>query len=174
MAEVKNYGLSGVHRTLQLGKQGPVLVGNADTDSFTVTLQDAATLTTMAGANASSPEHFVTKAQLEAAQNAEATFSSNFSFSNTAIVLGTIPAGAKTVIATLTISTVFDDSNTAISLGSSANNSLLMGSAYNDAATIFNYQSVTTNEFLTDTEISLFLDPASSSQGAGTVVVSYY
>ena len=174
MAEVKNYGLSGVHRNLQLGKQGPVLVGNADTDSFTVTLQDAQTLTTMSGANATSAQNFVTKAQLDAAQNAEATFSSNFSFSNTAIVLGTIPAGAKTIIATLTISTVFNDGNTAISVGSSANNSLLMGNTYNDAEIIFNYQSVTTQEFLADTEISLFIDAADSSQGAGTVVVSYY
>jgi hypothetical protein len=174
VAEVKNYGLSGVHRTLQLGKQGPVLVGNADTDSFTVTLQDGSTLTTMAGANASGPAHFVTKAQLEAAQNAEATFSSGFDYANTTVSLGTIPAGAKTVIATLIVSTAFDDNNSSITAGSSANSSLLMGAMYNDPATAFSYQSVTTHEFVSDTEISLIVDGANSSQGAGTVVVSYY
>lgn len=174
MAEVKNYGLSGVHRNLQLGKQGPILVGNADTDSFSVTLQDAATLTNISGANATSPAHFVTKAQLEAAQNAEATFSSAFDYANTTVSLGTIPIGSKTIITTLIIGTVFDDSNTVITVGSSSNNNLLMGTTYNDPVTVFSYQSVTTQEFVADTEISLFVDSADSTQGAGTVVVSYY
>lgn len=174
MAEIKNYGLSGVHRTLQLGKQGPVLVGNADSDSFSVTLQDAATLTTMAGANAISATHFVTKAQLEAAQNAEATFSSPFDYADTTVSLGTIPAGAKTVITTVTIGTAFDDVNSSIRVGSFANSSLLIGTAYNEPSSVFSYQSVTTHEFVDDTEISLFVDGANSSEGAGTVVVSYY
>ncbi len=174
MAEVKNYGLSGVHRTLQLGKQGPILVGDNSTDTVSVTMQDATTLTTLSGANATSATHFVTKAQLEAAQNAEATFSASFEYSNTTISLGTIPSGAKTVIATLTVSTAFDDSNTSLTVGSSANNSLLMGNGYNEPTTVFSYQSVTTHEFVADTEISLFVGGASSTQGAGTVVVSYY
>ena len=66
MAQVKNYGLIGVGTELQLGKQGPLLKGNADTDTFQITTEGGSTLTTLEGANATSASHFVTKAQMDA------------------------------------------------------------------------------------------------------------
>ena len=66
MAQVKNYGLIGVGTELQLGKQGPKLKGNSDTDTFSVTTEGGSTLTTMEGANATTATQFVTKAQMDA------------------------------------------------------------------------------------------------------------
>ena len=65
MAQVKNYGLIGVGNNLQLGKNGPKLVGNADTGSFSITNEGGA-LTTIIGANATQSSELVTKAQLDA------------------------------------------------------------------------------------------------------------
>ena len=106
MAEVKNYGLSGVHRTLQLGKQGPVLVGNADTDSFTVTLQDGATLTNMSGANAYTVN---AASQNLAVQGATIGFNGitsvgNGRFLQNCSVTGTLTATNATIVNTLTLS----------------------------------------------------------------------
>ncbi len=73
MANVKNYGLVGVNRSLQLGKQGPKILGNADSDTFVFTAEDGATLTRVSGANAVSASDMVTKAQLDAVQSGTAS-----------------------------------------------------------------------------------------------------
>jgi hypothetical protein len=66
VAEHKDYGLAGSGRSLQLGKQGPKLVGNADTSVFVFTSEDGTTLTRAQGANATTASDLVTKAQLDA------------------------------------------------------------------------------------------------------------
>ena len=66
MAEHKDYGLVGAGRNLQLGKQGPKLVGNSDNKTFSFTNEGGATLTTVEAANAVSSSDLVTKAQLDA------------------------------------------------------------------------------------------------------------
>ena len=65
MANVFNFGLSGIGGNVQIGKNGPKLVGNADSSTFSIT-DDAGTLTTIQGANAVSSSDLVTKAQLDA------------------------------------------------------------------------------------------------------------
>ncbi len=65
MAQVKNYGLIGVGTEVQLGKQGPKIKGDADTDVLSVTTEGDA-LTTIRAANAVSSSDLVTKAQLDA------------------------------------------------------------------------------------------------------------
>ena len=65
MAEHKDYGLSGVHQNLQLGKQGPQLKHNGD-GTLSVTDVTGNSLTTITGANATQSNHLVTKAQLDA------------------------------------------------------------------------------------------------------------
>ena len=66
MAQVKNYGLIGVGTEIQLGKQGPKLKGNADSDTISVTNEGGSVLTTIEAANATAATHLVTKAQLDA------------------------------------------------------------------------------------------------------------
>ena len=75
MAQVKNYGLIGVGASLQLGKQGPKLKGNADAGLVQIVGEDNATLSRLQGANASSSSDFVTKAQLDAQGSATDGFS---------------------------------------------------------------------------------------------------
>ena len=45
MANVKNYGLIGVGAQAQFGKNGPILKGNADADTFSVVTEGGSTLT---------------------------------------------------------------------------------------------------------------------------------
>jgi len=171
VAEVKNYGLSGVHRTLQLGKQGPVLVGNADTDSFTVTLQDAATLTTMGGANASSPEHFITKAQLDVVYT-EAQFLANVNYnSSSPILLGNITAGTKTIITTFEVDTAFDG-NAIITVGTGDDNSLLMSDSYAEIEVTGSYQTTGLFEFASDTSLNIYVTQGGATAGTGKIIVS--
>jgi len=65
MANVKNYGLIGVGTEIQMGKQGPKVKGDADTDVVSVTTEGDA-LTVIRAANAVSSSDLVTKAQLDA------------------------------------------------------------------------------------------------------------
>jgi|TARA_R110002074_G_scaffold712_3_gene4170 hypothetical protein len=75
VAQVKNYGLIGVGASLQLGKQGPKLKGNADASLMQIVAEDNATLTRLQGANATAAADFVTKAQLDAQGSATDGFS---------------------------------------------------------------------------------------------------
>ena len=67
MAQVKNYGLIGVGEEVQLGKQGPKVKGDSDTDVVSVTTEGDV-LTVIRAANAISSSDLVTKAQLDASQ----------------------------------------------------------------------------------------------------------
>ena len=98
MAQVKNYGLIGVGTELQLGKQGPLLKGNADTDTFQITTEGGSTLTTLEGANATSAGHFVTKAQLDAnsaSSGADLTLGASTDSSYTDGALQTLESSTK-------------------------------------------------------------------------------
>lgn len=171
MAEHKDYGLSGVHRTVQLGKQGPILVGNADTDSFSVTLQDASTLTNMSGANATSGTHFITKSQLDSVYT-EATFLANVNYNDTSpILLGNISSGTKTIITTFEVTTAFD-ANAVVTVGDSSNNSLLLSDNYAEVEVTGTYQTINTVEFASNSTLNIYVTQGGATQGAGTVLVS--
>ena len=64
MAEHKDFGLSGVHRNLQLGKQGPQIKNNGD-GTISATDLGGSALVNILGANAIAASHLVTKAQLD-------------------------------------------------------------------------------------------------------------
>ena len=66
MANVKNYGLIGAGSELQLGKQGPKIKGDADTDVVGIYTEGGSTLSVIRAANAVSSSDLVTKAQLDA------------------------------------------------------------------------------------------------------------
>lgn len=172
MSEVKNYGLSGVHRTLQLGKQGPKIVGDNSTDSFSITLEDGTTLTTMSGANASTGNQFITKSQLDSVYT-EATFLANVNYNDSSpILLGNITSGTKTIITTLTINTAFDDANSVITVGTGSNNSLLMSDNYCEIESTGVYQTINTLNLANNTSLNIYVTPANASAGAGNVLVS--
>ena len=67
MADVKNYGQSGVGRDLQLGKQGPRVVSDAANTQIKFTTIDGTTRIAVEGADATTSTQLVTKSQLDAA-----------------------------------------------------------------------------------------------------------
>ena len=98
MANVKNYGLIGVGAQAQFGKNGPILKGNADADTFSVVTEGGSTLTTIEGANGTSASHFVTKAQLDAgsaSSGADLTLGASTDSSYTDGALQTITSSTK-------------------------------------------------------------------------------
>lgn len=172
MAQVKNYGLVGVGRNVQLGKQGPKIEGNPDTGAISFT-SEGGVLTPVSGANAITNTQFVTKAQLETVKNQEATFTSSIAFDGGNKVLGTVPAGTKTVITTVNVVNQFNG-NSIVTVGFADNESALMADSFNDISLPGSYQAVTTATFSADTQLSVYVSQGNSSQGSGTVVVSYY
>lgn len=174
MAQHKDYGLIGVGNSVQLGKQGPKVVRDSGSLGINITDVNGVTPVTVSGANATSSNHFVTKAQLDSVQTAEATFTGTILYNSGTSLLGTIPAGTKTVITTLTVNVAFDDSNASISAGTLSDNDLLMGSSYNSPTELGSYQSINTVTLATDTEISVFVPSNSATQGNVAVVISYY
>ena len=172
MAQVKNYGLAGVGRNVQLGKQGPKIEGNPDTGAISFT-SEGGVLTPVSGANAVTSSQFVTKAQLETVKNQEATFTASFAFDGGDQVLGTVPAGTKTVITTVNVVNQFDN-NSIVTVGFTGNESALMADSFNDISLPGSYQAVTTATFSVDTQLSVYVTQNNSTQGSGTVVVSYY
>jgi hypothetical protein len=85
MADVKNYGQSGVGRDLQLGKQGPRVVSDAANTQIKFTTIDGTTRIAVEGADATTSTQLVTKSQLDAASTGSV---------GTGFTLGT-PADAK-------------------------------------------------------------------------------
>ena len=73
MAQIKNYGLIGVGNNLQLGKNGPKLLGNATTDTVQVTNEGGISLSEIQASNATTSTALVTKAQLDAVSSSAAT-----------------------------------------------------------------------------------------------------
>lgn len=172
MAQVKNYGLVGVGRNVQLGKQGPKIDGNVDTNTVSFTSEGGA-LIPVSGANATSNTQFVTKAQLDTVKNQEATFTTSFTYDGGDKVLGTVPAGTKTIITTVNVVNQMDG-NSVVTVGYASDNSALMSDSYNDLGVPGSYQAVTTATFATDTQLKVYVAQGNSTQGSGTVVVSYY
>jgi len=173
MAEHKDYGLTGVNHNLQLGKQGPQLKHNGD-GTVSVTDISGNSLTTVTGANATQSNHFVTKAQLDNVQKSEATLAGNITYNGSTVTLGTIPAGSKTVITTVNISQVWDDANSTISVGTDSDQALLASQSYIQQSELGAYQIITTQLFVADTTIKGFVPSSNATQGAGSIVVSYY
>lgn len=173
MALYKDYGLIGVGNQVQLGKQGPNIKRDGGSSGINFTDENGSTAVTVAGANGTLSNHFVTRAQLDAVQITEATFTAILTFNGGNAQLGTIPIGTKTIITTLTVNTVFDG-NAVVSVGSSVDNELLMGQSYNSLDTPGAYQTIATITFAEDTPITAFVPSSTATQGNATVVVSYY
>ena len=169
MAQHKDYGLIGVGNSVQLGKQGPKVVRDGGSLGINVTDEDGVTAVTVSGANATSSNHFVTKAQLDSV--ALDALVSTFEYNSSTVSMGTIDTGTKTIQTVLTVDTAFDG-NTVVSVGTDSNNTLLMSAPYNDLSATGDYITVNTVEFSTTETIKIFVTQGNSTVGNGTVVVS--
>lgn len=174
MAKMKNYGLEGVSHKVQLGKQGPHVASDVTKNKIVMTNSDGTTLASVQGANATTSSEFVTKAQLDSAANAESTFSTTITAgSNSEVVLGTIPAGAKTVTATIEVTAAFDGS-VGMNIGPSTDKNQLFHTGKNDPHSEGTYQSITTAIFNSPTQIAVHTVKVSVTTGTAIITVSYY
>jgi len=116
VAEHKDYGLAGAGRSLQLGKQGPKLVGNADNDTFLFTTEDGSTLTRASGANAINSSDLVTKAQLDALAGGAGTDGFNLQLGNISSQgdASWTDGAVQTITNTTSVSQAIDDLNEAM------------------------------------------------------------
>ena len=168
MAEVKNYGLSGVHRNLQLGKQGPQLSNNGD-DTISVKAVSGE-LTAIAGANASQSNHFVTKAQLDSL--ASDTLTANVDYNSGTVTLGTVQQSSRPVSVILEVTDAFDG-NTIITVGDDADPDRLMSSPYMDLSEEATFVTNPSHVYAADTDIKVYVTQGNSTVGSATVLVSY-
>lgn len=169
MAQHKDYGLIGVGNSLQLGKQGPKVVRDGGSLGVNITDVNGVTPVTVAGANATASNHFVTKAQLDSV-SADALVR-DIQFNSSTITMGNIASGTKTIQTVFFVDNVFDG-NSVIEVGTDSNNSLLMSANYYDLTETGDYITINTLELLSDTEIKVFVTQGNSTVGTGTVVVS--
>ena len=174
MAKIKNFGLEGVANKVQLGKQGPHVASDETKNKIVMTNSDGSTLAAVQGANATSSNEFVTKAQLDSAANAESTFTTTItSASSNNVVLGTIPAGAKTVTATIEVTAAFDGS-VGMNIGPETDKNKLFHTGKNDPHSEGTYQSISTAIFGSPTEIAVHTVKVGVTAGSATITVSYY
>jgi len=82
VGQVKNYGIIGVGNNLQLGKNGPKVLGNADTDTVQITNEGGVSLAEIQAANGSTSTALVTKAQLDAVSSSAASDGFNLTLGN--------------------------------------------------------------------------------------------
>lgn len=170
----KNFGIAGVGDDVQFGKQGPKLSANAESEVFSFTSKSGQSAAQVEGANATSSQHFVTKAQLDEVSRSEGTIQVTYSYNSGSTTVGVIPAGAKTVITTLQVTNSFDGTTPSARIGMAGNQQLLMKSIDNDLSSESSYQTMTTHVFANDTAIKIYPDILNSTNGDATITVSFY
>ena len=171
---IKNFGLAGVANDVQLGKQGPKIQADAQNETVSFTDKTGNALVTASGANAVSSADFVTKAQLDKVNNSEGTLRINYAQGDGTSTIGTIPAGAKTILTTIEITTAFNGTGPTLRIGAAGNNELLSKGADTDITQPAMFQTINTHVFNADTAIKVYPNLISSTQGTATITVSYY
>lgn len=171
MAQIKNYGLAGVGRQVQLGKQGPHLKSDETKARIVATGEDGSSLVPVQGGNAVTNSDFITKAQLSNVYT-EAVFNVELDYTDSSpIGLGNIRSGVKTIITTFDVTTAFDG-DTVITVGTEADNNLLMSDSYAEIEIAGQYQTFNTVTLNANTLLNVYLTQSNASQGHGNVLVS--
>lgn len=170
MAQHKDYGLIGVGNSLQLGKQGPKVVRDGGSLGVNITDVDGSTAVTVAGANATQSNHFVTKAQLDSLSSD--TLSADVTFSSGTVNLGTVLNGSRPVSVIIEVTTAFDG-DTVITVGDDSDNSRLMSAAYADLSEQSTFVTNPSHVYTADTQLKVYVTAGTSTTGNATVIVSY-
>lgn len=171
MDSIKQYNIAGVASTVELGKRGPKIVGQADQ----VSLKDNANrnLVNAEIADGTEAQHAITQAQLEEATQIKLTdYDVQVSFDSGKVSLGTILAGSTVLRVTMEKAAgnwLGTTADTNITVGTDAQNDLLF--AVFDPET----QSVdeTNHVFDADTELSVFVNAGGATAGTAVVRIVY-
>ena len=171
MATVKKYNLAGVSTSLELGKQGSYITGNADAIGF-YTSGDA--LQKIAIANASAATGAVTKAQLDdvaadLVQHVTLDVEYNSGTSNVA----TIAAGSRILSVTVDIPSAWASGGAGdyVEVGDSSNNSRFIRSGDLDVTKVGQYHSQYQYEYSAESVLQVKVTNGAASAGSATVSV---
>lgn len=166
---VKNYGISGVSSTVELGKNGKKIVGS----SGKVTLQHAnASVSPAEVANGTSASHAVTKAQLDLIEDPKVQFlTSTVNYNSGNVTIGT--TNSNTVIHSVSITKGDNwtdaDGTTNITVGDDSDVDRLFTSFDSDSQII----DETNHKYNSATAIKAYVTQGGASAGTATVAILY-
>jgi|TARA_R110002153_G_scaffold30603_1_gene93901 hypothetical protein len=172
MATVKKYNLAGVSTSLELGKQGSYISGNASAIGF-YTSGDA--LQKIAIANATSSTQAVTKAQLDATASdlvQHVTLDVDFDTSG-ASNIATIAAGSRILSVTVDIPTPWSsgDATDYVEVGDTSNGSRFIRAGDIDVTKAAQYHSQYQYEYSAESVLTVEVTNGSASAGSATVSI---
>ena len=170
MATVKKYNLAGVSTSLELGKQGSYITGNADAIGF-YTSGDA--LQKVAIANATASTEAVTKAQLDATaadlvQHVTLDVDYNSGTSN----IATIAAGSRILSVTVDVPTAWASGSSTgdfVEVGDTSNGSRFIRAGDLDVTKVGQYHSQYQYEYSAESVMTVAVTNGAASAGTATV-----
>lgn len=171
MDSIKQYNLAGVGSTVELGKKGSKIVGQADQ----VSLKDNAVrdLINAEVADGTEDNHAITQSQFsEATQSKLNDYDIQVSFDSGEVNLGSIQAGGTVLRVSVEkaagnwAGTTVD---TDITVGTSADNSLLFGGFDPFSQSI----DETNHEFAEDTDLKIFVTDGGATAGSAVVRIVF-
>jgi hypothetical protein len=170
MATVKKYNLAGVSTSLELGKQGSYITGNADAIGF-YTSGDA--LQKVAIANATASTEAVTKAQLDATaadlvQHVTLDVEYNSGTSN----IATIAAGSRILSVTVDVPTAWASGSSTgdfVEVGDTSNGSRFIRAGDLDVTKVGQYHSQYQYEYSAESVMTVAVTNGAASAGTATV-----
>ena len=172
MATVKKYNLAGVSTSLELGKQGSYITGNADAIGF-YTSGDA--LQKVAIANATASTEAVTKAQLDATaadlvQHVTLDVEYNSGTSN----IATIAAGSRILSVTVDVPSAWASGSSTgdfVEVGDTSNGSRFIRAGDLDVTKVGQYHSQYQYEYSAESVMTVAVTNGAASAGTATVSV---
>jgi hypothetical protein len=172
MATVKKYNLAGVSTSLELGKQGSYITGNADAIGF-YTSGDA--LQKIAIANATASTEAVTKAQLDAlAGDLVQHVTLDVDYNDTgASNIATIAAGSRILSVTVDIPSAWTSGGAGdyIEVGDTSNGSRFIRSGDIDVTKVGQYHSQYQYEYSAESVLTVEVTNGAANAGTATVSV---
>lgn len=93
--------------------------------------------------------------------------------SSSPLTVLSIPAGARIIKTTIQLQTTFNDAAATLKIGDAVVNDRLMTVDQNIPNEIGEYQSTTPYQYVAITNLNLYMNPGTSTQGAGVVVIEY-
>jgi len=172
MATVKKYNLAGVSTSLELGKQGSYISGNADAIGF-YTSGDA--LQKIAIANATSSTQAVTKAQLdEITGDLVQHVTLDIDYNDTgASNIATIAAGSRILSVTVDIPSPWTSGGAGdyVEVGDTSNGSRFIRSGDIDVTKAAQYHSQYQYEYSAESVLTVEVTNGAASAGTATVSV---
>jgi hypothetical protein len=172
MATVKKYNLAGVSTSLELGKQGSYITGNADAIGF-YTSGDA--LQKIAIANATASTEAVTKAQLDAlAGDLVQHVTLDVDYNDTgASNIATIAAGSRILSVTVDIPSAWTSGGAGdyVEVGDTSNGSRFIRSGDVDVTKVGQYHSQYQYEYSAESVLTAEVTNGAASAGTATVSV---